>query len=189
MLQGTGGEGAAAAGTVDIAGAVESMRKDFDSMFNDPLLPQTAKDKGAEVEEGFVTVANLVNMLAALSAEYKAARQAAPPVVAATKAPPPSPPKPSQEPSTTKPPAEVKEGGGAEAVGKDGANVAVLGASDAIIISSHSEPARGSIGEPKERVSNRDRTPPPGKAARAVAKSSDEELLGPRKSKAGAGTA
>ena len=45
-------------------------------------LPQTAQDKGAEVEEGFVTMANLVNMLSALSAEYKAARQAVPPVAA-----------------------------------------------------------------------------------------------------------
>ena len=179
-----GGEGAAAAGPVDLAGAVETMRKDFDSMFKDPLLPQTAQEKGAEVEAGFVTMANLVNMLSALSAEYKAARQAVPQVTTIAKAAPPSPPKPSQDPPPADLPAEVKEGSGSETMGKDGTDVAKPGDEDVVIISSQQEPARGSSDEPKDRASNRDRTPPPGKAARAVANKSDEELLGPRKSKA-----
>ena len=97
VLQESGGEGATAAGPVDLAGAVETMRSYFDSMFNDPLLPPAAKEKGAEVEAGFVTMANLVTMLSALSAEYKAARLSAPPVAPATKAPPPTPPKQPQE--------------------------------------------------------------------------------------------
>ena len=186
MLQGAGGDGAAAAGPVDLAAAVETMRKDVDGMFNDPMLPQTAKDKGAEVEAGFVTMANLVNMLSALSAEYKVARQAAPQGPSVAKAAPPSPPVPPQDPPSTGPPAEVKKGGGGEAMGKDAADVAKPGAEDVVVVSSQSEPARGSSGpsdEPKDRSTNRDRTPPPGKAAIAVANKSDEELLGPRKNR------
>ena len=152
-------------------------------MFNDPMLPQTAKDKGAEVEAGFVTMASLVSMLSALSAEYKLARQAAPQVPSAAKAAPPLPPAPSQNPPTTGPPAEVKKGGGEEAMGKVAADETKPGTDDVVLVPSQAEPARGSSDEPKDRSSARDRTPPPGKAARAVAKKSDDELLGPRRNK------
>ena len=138
-------------------------------MFKDPLLPNTAQEKGAEVEAGFVTMANLVNMLSALSAEYKTARQAVPQVAPQTKAPPPAPPKPQQEPPAVEPPAEVKEGGGGAEVGKDETNTTAAepGAEDVIAVS-QPEPARGSSEGSKhcgnvqnDRAAARDRAPPP----------------------------
>ena len=159
-------------------------------MFKDPWLPNTAQDKGAEVEAGFLTMANLLVMLSSLSAEYKTAKQAVPASTLVTKAPPLAPPKPPQEPPAIEPQAEVKEGGGGAEVGKDETNTTAAepGAEDVIAVS-QPEPARGSSEGSKDIAAARDRTPPPGKAAKAVAKKSDEELLGPRRHKAGAGTA
>ena len=75
-------------------------------------------------------------------------------------------------------------------MGKDetSATAAEPGAEDVIAVS-QPEPARGSSEVSKDRAAARDRTPPPGKAAKAVAKKSDEELFGLRRHKAGAGTA
>ena len=154
------------------------MRNDFDSMFNDPLLPAAAKQKGAEVEAGFVTMANLVATLSALTAEYKAARSSAPPVAPAAKAPPPTPPKPQQETTATETNVAVKEAGGEQAVGKDAAEP---DAGDVVFVPSQSGEARGSADASRE--SKRDHTPPPGKAAQTIAKMSDQELLGPRKNR------
>ena len=178
VLQGSGGGAGAVAGPVDLAGAVEAMRIDFDSMFSDPLLPATAKEKGAEVEAGFVTMANLVVTLSALTAEYKAARSSAPPVAPAAKAPPPEPPKPQQEAAAAETNAAVKEAGGEQAVGKDAAEP---DASDVVFVPSQTGEARGAADA--SRDSKRDRTPPPGKAAQKIAKMSDQELLGPRKAR------
>ena len=181
VLQESGGGAATAAGPVDLAGAVETMRTDFDSMFNDPLLPPTAKAKGAEAEAGFVTMANLVTMLSALSAEYKAARLSAPPVAPAAKASPPPPPKQPQDPPAAEAATKVEEGGGAATVGEDAKDGTAQAAEDVIVVASQSE-ARGS--KDGNRDIKRDRTPPPGKATQKIAKMSDEELLGPRRSKA-----
>ena len=38
-------------------------------------------------------------------------------------------------------------------------------------------------GPTQERIANRERTPPPGSRAKAIAKMSDAELAGPRKAK------
>ena len=69
VLPGSGGhEAELPAAPVDFGVAVEAMRLDFTAMFQDPLLPTTAAGKRPEGEAGFVTMANLVCMLSALSA-------------------------------------------------------------------------------------------------------------------------
>ena len=166
VLQGCQQEGPAA--PVDLGSAVEAMRKDFTDMFTDATLPQTVSNKKEEVEAGFATMANLVGMLSSFAAEYKAAKLQATanaPAAAAHPAPPPQPP---------------QEGAAASAGTEAGRPPAAVG--------THTPTAapaiRDSNSSQEERNTNRERTPPPCKgAAKAVAKKTDAELLGPRRPK------
>ena len=129
-------------------------------------------------------MANLVSMLSALSTEYKAAKQAGTESTPAAKAAPPKPPQEQATPPAAAPTAAVAESGGGAEVGKDDTRPAAVAY---VIDVAPAEAPKDSGNSQSDRAANRDRTPPPGKAAKAVSKKSDEELLGPRRQKAGAG--
>ena len=166
VLQGCQQEGPAA--PVDLGSAVGAMRKDFTEMFADATLPQSVSSKKEEVEAGFVTMASLVGMLSSFAAEYKAAK-----LQAATAAATP--------PAHPSPPVLPPQGGAVPNIGAEAdQQPAAVGTATAV-----AAPAtRDSNNSQEERNSNRERTPPPSKGgAKAVAKKTDDELLGPRRPK------
>ena len=166
------------AAPIELGEAVEAMRQDFTEMFSDARLPETASSRKDEVEAGFVTMANLFRMLSSISAEYKTAKlQAATPVSTAG-------------PSSPSPPVPKPEGAAAGTEGGAGRGAGAAAAAPAAVesppVAALSGP-RDSNATQEERRANRERTPPPSKAAKAETESekvkTDDELLGPRKPK------
>ena len=134
----------------DLGGAVEAMRLDFTEMFGDSSLPQSASSRKGEVEAGFVTMANLLTMLASISAEYKAAK-------AATQAPPIAAPLPA-------PTAPGNETAAAGVGGGTGSGAATPSTASATMgpATAGAEPGpRDANKSQEERSANRERTPPP----------------------------
>jgi hypothetical protein len=155
------------AAPVDLGVAVEAMRRDFDEMFTDTRMPGSAMAKKDEMEAGFVTMRDLVTMLASITTEYKEAKLKAeapiPPIVA--RPAPPAPPHP--------------EG----AATSEGTQAGSLQATVAANPPTTTAAVRDATASQEERNSNRERTPPPARGSKGIAKKSDEELLGPRRAK------
>lgn len=163
VLVWAGGVQKQTAAPVDLGVAVEGMRDDFTKMFDDAALPSQAAARKDEVSQAFTTMAQLVGMLSAFSAEYKAAKQQGvenPGAAEETKEPPKQAPPPTTTPT------------GGAAAGKETAT-----ASSVV----------QAIGTPndqdrkQDRAADRERTPPPkGKMRAKVCNRTDDDLLDPR---------
>ena len=157
---------------MDFQQCVETMVGDLGELFADPRHSQEARGNKNEVEAGFITMRALVATLSAVRLEYEACKQQA---VAAENAATTT--SGSADGSST-PVAESPTVVGGTAV-PTGEAAAVT---TAVVTSAPSAAVPVPDGPAQERA-NRERTPPPGSRAKAIAKMSDVELAGPRKAK------
>ena len=148
-------------------------------MFDDPRLSSEARSKKVEVEAGFLAMRNLASTLSALQVEYETVKlQAA--VFATTSTA-------DSSHSNTAPNLAAREGGAGGATVQTGEATVQAGEAAAApaAVETNSLPATAPVtdGPTQERTANRERTPPPGSRAKAIAKMSDAKLAGPRKTK------
>ena len=152
---------------MDIEQYVETMRDDLGKMFDDPRLSAGARGKKDEVEAGFLAMRTLVATLSAVRLEYETVKQQA----AATTT---SSSSDGSSPTVAEVPAV--EGGAAKQT------VETAAVSTAVEPPTPPSAVPAPDGPAQERAS-RERTPPPGSRAKAIANMSDAELAGPRKAK------
>lgn len=145
-------------------------------MFDDPRLSTETRAKKNKVEAGFLAMRNLASMLSGIQAEYQTAKlqAAASTATIATEV----------SSSSSVPSPGAGEAGGEATVPTEEAATTSIAVEGGVPIAAVSVPVPD--GPSQERVANRERTPPPGARAKAIAKMSDAELAGPRKAKGGA---
>ena len=167
---------------MDVTQCVESLGNGLGQMFDDPRLSDEARAKKTEVEACFVAMRSILATLSSVRLEYEAVRQQAE-ATASTSTADSSRPHPATDPATGE-----GGGGGATTVQTGQATVQAGEAAAApAAVDTGATPATAPVadGPTQDRTANRERTPPPGSRAKAIAKMSNEELAGPRKAKGG----
>ena len=163
---------------MDVAVCVEAMRSDLGRMFDDPRLSDEPRAKRTEVEAGFNTMRHIFGILSAVRLDYSTACTSA---AQTTR---------TADVSDSRPPADPAAG---EHAGVDQAEGAPTQAVETAEVAPTVEPAAVPLAAPapipdgpeRDRVADRERTPPPGNRAKAIEKMSINELVGPRKNKGG----
>ena len=160
---------------MDVAQCVETMRSDLGEMFDDPRLSSVAKGKRGEIEAGFMAMRSIFATLSAVRLEYETVKQQAETASVSSS---------SNGSSHAVPEAPAVEGAATVRAGEATVHTVETGAAPTTM---ETNPVAATApvpdGPTQERTANRERTPPPGSRAKAIAKMSDAEIAGPRKAK------